>query len=79
MNRAVVLAIMAAGAGAGSQVCGSALAQGIDNDRRVYHGGGVGQFTGLQTTVSNAEITASSDIEFHGNDLHFASTFIWLK
>jgi len=38
--------------------------------------GGVGQFTGSQGTISNAEITATSDIEFHGNDLHFASTLI---
>jgi len=44
MNRAVVLAIMAAGAGAGSMVCASAQAQGIENDRGFYLGGGVGQF-----------------------------------
>lgn len=44
MNRAVVLAMMAAGAGVGSLVCGSALAQGVENDRGFYLGGGVGQF-----------------------------------
>lgn len=44
MNRAVVLAMMAAGAGAGSLVCGSALAQGVENDSGFYLGGGVGQF-----------------------------------
>ena len=45
MNRAVVLAMMAVGAGAGSLVCGSAFAQGADeNDEGFYIGGGVGQF-----------------------------------
>ena len=45
MNRAVVLAMMAVGAGAGSLVCGSALAQSAaDNERGFYLGGGVGQF-----------------------------------
>ena len=45
MNRAVVLAMMAVGAGAGSLVCGSALAQGsADNQGGFYLGGGVGQF-----------------------------------
>ena len=45
MNRAVVLAMMAVGAGAGSLACGSAFAQGADeNDEGFYIGGGVGQF-----------------------------------
>lgn len=45
MNRAVVLAMMAVGAGAGSLVCASALAQSAaDNERGFYLGGGVGQF-----------------------------------
>jgi OmpA-OmpF porin, OOP family len=42
MNRAVVLAMMIAGASAGSLVSGSALAQ--ENDKGFYIGGGVGQF-----------------------------------
>lgn len=45
MNRAVVMAMMAVGAGAGSLVCASAHAQSAaDNERGFYLGGGVGQF-----------------------------------
>ena len=44
MNRAVVLAMMAAGACAGSLACSSAVAQGAENDEGFYLGGGVGQF-----------------------------------
>ena len=45
MNRAVVLAMFVAGASAGSLVCSSAFAQGVDeNDEGFYLGGGVGQF-----------------------------------
>jgi opacity protein-like surface antigen len=45
MNRAVVWAIVVAGASAGSLACSSAFAQGADeNDEGLYIGGGVGQF-----------------------------------
>ncbi len=38
--------------------------------------GGVILATGSTLNISNAEIRATSDIEFHGNNLSFASTFI---
>ena len=45
MNRAVVLAMVVAGASAGSLACSSAFAQSADeNDEGFYIGGGVGQF-----------------------------------
>ncbi len=44
MNRALVMAMMVAGASAGSLVCNSALAQGAENDEGFYIGGGIGQF-----------------------------------
>jgi hypothetical protein len=44
MNRAVVLAMMVAGASAGSLASSSAFAQGVENDAGFYVGGGVGQF-----------------------------------
>lgn len=44
MNRAVVLAMVVAGASAGSLACSSAFAQGVENDEGLYVGGGVGQF-----------------------------------
>jgi hypothetical protein len=45
MNRAVVLAMVVAGASAGSLACSSAFAQSADeNDEGFYLGGGVGQF-----------------------------------
>lgn len=44
MNRAVVLAMLVAGASAGALACSSAFAQGAENDEGFYIGGGVGQF-----------------------------------
>jgi Outer membrane protein beta-barrel domain len=44
MNRALVMAMMVAGASAGSFACSSAFAQGIENDEGFYVGGGIGQF-----------------------------------
>ena len=45
MNRAIVWAMVVAGASAGSLACSSAFAQGADeNDEGLYIGGGVGQF-----------------------------------
>jgi hypothetical protein len=44
MNRAVVWAMVVAGASAGSLACSSAFAQGAENDEGFYIGGGVGQF-----------------------------------
>ena len=44
MNRALVMAMMVAGASAGSLVCSSAFAQDAENDEGFYIGGGIGQF-----------------------------------
>lgn len=44
MNRAVLMAMVVAGASAGSLACSSAFAQGVENDSGFYVGGGVGQF-----------------------------------
>jgi Outer membrane protein beta-barrel domain len=44
MNRAVVWAMLVAGASGGSLVCSNALAQGVENDEGLYVGGGIGQF-----------------------------------
>lgn len=44
MKRSVVLAMVVAGACAGSLACSSAFAQGPENESGFYLGGGVGQF-----------------------------------
>ena len=44
MNRAVVMAMLVAGASAGSLACSNAFAQGVENDEGFYVGGGIGQF-----------------------------------